>query len=241
VAISTSQSGTVRGDPVNGPSYVVRIRSEADRFRRRSVQAARRAVVHVQAAGEAAVAPDLVSWFTERGFRFYLAGLRLPGLAGIKGRNPLRPLHAAFTDLDAACAQLRTAEGIDNVIVMASAQSAAAVALWCDARPDRDADEEAEAAGCGLTLPDALIMYTPEFPVRPRLSLDIACPVLVLTGEHSRPRRRPRRPPAAAIHLGRHVTWLELTANEPDEHAYFEQLGRWLGAYMYGQRRDQLL
>ena len=51
-----------------------------------------------------------------------------------------------------------------------------------------------------------------------------------------------------AMHLGGHVTWLHLAADGAPgsspgtgERDYFDELGRWLGAYMYGQRRDQLL
>jgi hypothetical protein len=257
MTISTSNGCATDGyEPVHVLSHVARVRGGTAMFRRRSVQPTRRAVLHVQAAGEPAVATDLVSWYTERAFHFYLAGLRLPGPAPLPVRNPVRRLAAAFADLDAACTHLRAADGIDTVIVMASGQSAAAVALWSDARQQGA---------------DALILHSPEFPLRPGRSLNIACPVLVVaerctraTGSRAtggRSRQRRRRPDAEAIRLGGHVTWLQLAADcggedppyggarnapggsldLPGGRAYFDELGRWLGAYMYGQARDQLL
>ena len=254
MTISTSHGGAIDGyEPVHVLSHVARVRGGTAMFRRRSVQPTRRAVLRVQAAGEPAVVPDLVSWYTERAFHFYLAGLRLPGPAPLPARNTMRRLAAAFADLDAACAHLRAADGIDTVIVMASGRSAAAVALWSDARQQGA---------------DALILHSPEFPVRPGLSLSIACPVLVLTRQRHAPpagrpqqRRRRRRPETASISLGGHVTWLQLAAEGgrddvpggvaedasggspdlPGGSAYFDALGRWLGAYMYGQGRDRLL
>jgi hypothetical protein len=51
--------------------------------------------------------------------------------------------------------------------------------------------------------------------------------------------------------LGQHVTWLFLddalesgsaTARPgPGRRRLFDEMGRWLGAYMYGKARDQLL
>jgi hypothetical protein len=94
-----------------------------------------------------------------------------------------------------------------------------------------------------------------------RRGLDIPCPVLVIGGPggpggpggSARGRRwaglRSRAEPAAASQLGRHVTWLRPAdgAARPDAEAaadrsqFFDEMGRWLGAYMYGQVRDQLL
>jgi len=62
------------------------------------------------------------------------------------------------------------------------------------------------------------------------------------------PRRR-RRHPAAAVPLGPHVTWLRLEEGLEgmegdaggDRRNFFDEMGRWLGAYMYGKVRDQLL
>jgi hypothetical protein len=211
-------------------------------FRRRSAQASRRGVLHLQSARDTPAPPDLASWFTERGFHFYVAALRWPHAPGRVRRRGGKAWAAAFAELDARCEHLRTADGIDNVIVTAHGEGALAAARWCAAPPSG-------------SHPDALILYTPTFsPSRrtARRGLDIPCPVLVIGGTG---RRRPRlrrgaaTVPAAAIHLGSHVTWLRPAdgearpdAREPaDRRVFFDELGRWLGAYMYGQVRDQLL
>jgi hypothetical protein len=90
--------------------------------------------------------------------------------------------------------------------------------------------------------------------------LDIACPVLVISaasqqgtghggGRHARA--------AGAVRLGQHVTWLYLDEPAPghalaahgrdaadpasNQRLLFDEMGRWLGAYMYGKARDQLI
>lgn len=222
--------------PVAGP--VARGRPGTAMFRRRSLQPSRRAVLHVRAAGDPAVPSGLGDWFTERAFHYYLydlAGLRLPGsrlpgsrLPGrrvLAGRAGGRPLRAAFAGLDEACRHLREADGVGHVIVSAHGRAALAVALWSSARTG--------------VLPggaaDALILFEPALPSRPAIDLSIACPVLVLTS-CGQPRRRP---PSVIARLGSHVTWLQLP--ELGEQAVSDELGRWLGAYMYGRGRDQLL
>jgi hypothetical protein len=217
-------------------------------FRRRSIQPSRRAVLHVQAAGDPAAPSGLGDWFTERAFHFYLAGLRLPArlalatppavltplaLPGRIGSESARSFAAAFADLDAACAQLRDADGIGHLIVTAQGRSALAAALWSDARSDG-------RPGAGA---DALILADPALPARPA-SLNIACPVLVLTSPHGSTRPVPaglrrRRRAAATPRLGSHVTWLQLA--QPDGQVFYAELGRWLGAYMYGSGQDRLL
>jgi hypothetical protein len=197
-------------------------------FRRRSVHASRRGVLHLQSARDTPAPADLASWFTERGFHFYVAALRWPRNPGRVGRRGGRALTAAFAELDARCEHLRTADGIDNLIVTAHGEGALAAAMWCTAPP---------AGG----QPDALILYAPSFG-RARRGLDIPCPVLVIGGTGA-------SAPAATIHLGSHVTWLRPAdgearpdAREPeDRRRFFDEMGRWLGAYMYGQVRDQLL
>ena len=214
-------------------------------FRRRSLQPSRRAVLHLQAAGDPAVPSGLGDWFTQRAFHFYLAGLRLPGGLGLPRGLALAGgrLGSAFADLDAACAQLRDADGIGHLIVAAQGRAALAVALWSHARGD----------GLAGGAADALILSEPALPARPVVSLNIGCPVLVLTSPvSSRPARSGplpggpvgtgllrRRRMAAIARLGSHVTWLQLP--EPGGQAVFDELGRWLGAYMYGRGRDQLL
>jgi alpha-beta hydrolase superfamily lysophospholipase len=247
----------------------------------------RRAVLHLHANGTTPAPADLASWYTERAFHFYVAGLRLPGKNGSLARRQARTLSATFAELDATCGYLRDVDGMTTVIVAADGIGAQAAALWCDAR--RGADPV-----------DALILQDPDFGEKPRLSLDIACPVLVLSGaadraaEARRGQRGPRKRSAGAIRLGGHVTWLsiqaadEIAAEEAtvtqavvkdatvkdvtvkqatvmdvtveeaatDDSAamlaeeaaaaaersrFFDEMGRWLGAYMYGPVRDQLL
>jgi hypothetical protein len=220
-------------------------------FRRRSLQPSRRAVLHVQAAGDPAVPADVADWFTERAFHFYLAGLRVPHR--LSGRPGGRSVAAACADLDAACAQLRQADGIGSVIVAAQGRGALATALWMSGR----VGEEGPSGDCSA---DALVLYEPELPTRP-VKLGISCPVLVVTGimlsdaggAHGQGIRgwalRQHRPAPAGAQLGSHVTWLHLPRTDGrTEHAedasrqlFFDELGRWLGAYMYGSLRDQLL
>jgi hypothetical protein len=234
-------------------------------FRRRSQQPSRRAVLHVHADGDPAVPSDLASWFTERAFHFYLAGLRplgrQPGLSGRAGSSrrsgPLarrgHDLGPTFADLDAACAHLRQADGMEHVIVTAQGRGAIAAALWSDHRESH----RQENAGQQATTADALILFAPAAAGRSGLRLNIACPVLVLSDAASalgapwllRRSQRQRKPAAANMNLGSHVTWLQLSdsgsqsdlAEGADRRAFFDELGRWLGAYMYGQLRDQLL
>jgi len=71
---------------------------------------------------------------------------------------------------------------------------------------------------------------------------------------------RKAREKEAAVRLGQHVTWLYLDVEPtpepaaqsaasvtemgdpaPDRRQLFDEMGRWLGAYMYGKARDQLL
>jgi hypothetical protein len=103
---------------------------------------------------------------------------------------------------------------------------------------------------------------------RLRQGLDIACPVLVMCpatgwkvpggagGLLPSPALVGRR---ATIRLGEHVTWLEVPPGLPGlprqaghpggpaaglvggRRRFFDELGRWLGAYLSGEIRDQLL
>jgi len=214
-------------------------------LRRRSALPTRRSVLYLHCDRDTFVPEDLVCWYTERGFHFYVADLRpqdhLDRPRRPRGQAPGR--GECLAGLDAACRHLRDTEGIDMIIVSAHSADALTAALWCDARRD---------AG----LADALILSAPAFGRRLRRGLDIACPVLVLSpaGEPETQgrvtARLRRRGDAAAVRLGPHVTWLRLEgglggpacgADADDRRRFFDELGRWLGAYMYGQVRDQLL
>ncbi len=208
-------------------------------FRRRSAQPSRRALLHVQAPGDPAVPPGLPAWYTERAFHFYVAGIRLPGQARLGSRPGARYLAAAFADLDAARAHL-LADGMASVIVTARGRGAIVAALWHDRRQPAAAD--------------ALILDRPALAPGVSLRLDIGCPVLVLTDSDTcvpaisrlLTGRGRRGAPDGGLHLSGHVTRLRLPSVgsgtcDRDQTAYFGELGRWLGAYMYGSVRDQLL
>ena len=82
-----------------------------------------------------------------------------------------------------------------------------------------------------------------------RTSLDIDCPVLIIAVDQvAQARQRRSRRGADAVRLGQHVTWLHLTPADVaagdlagGRRRLFDEMGRWLGAYMYGQVRDRLL
>jgi alpha-beta hydrolase superfamily lysophospholipase len=213
-------------------------------FVRRSARPSRRAVLHLHELADSMAAADLVRWYNERGFHFYLSdipGADLADLARRKSGRPTRLARAqptAFGALDAACRHLREADGIDAIILSAHGPTALTAALWCDARP--------------VSRPvEALILSSPEFG-RARVRLDIGCPVLVISAaEQWRDGRRERRD-VDTVRLGQHVTWLRIdaaagvataagTAPTSQRRRLFDEMGRWLGAYMYGQVRDQLL
>jgi hypothetical protein len=253
VTISTSTDVIVRQEPglLPGPHPAAPVaRPVSSLFRLRSAQPTRRAVVHVQATGDPVVPADLAAWFTERSCHFYLFGLRLPA-AVRPWRSASRAAERAFAELDAVCAHVRATDGVEHVIVSAQGHAAAVAARWCDRRSGssesgRDAMSASRQPGA-----DALILYQPVWPAGARVGLDIPCPVLVMSGEASHPLRRP----GVAVHLGSHVTSVQLpeyaglarpaglagVAGGPASPAFFAELGRWLGAYMYGQRADQLL
>lgn len=215
-------------------------------LRRRSALQTRRSVLYLHCEQETFVPEDLVTWYTERGFHFYVADLRPQDRGDRPGRQRSPDRGECFDRLDSACRHLRDAEGIDMIIVAAHAADALTAALWCDARRD---------AG----LADALILSSPVFGRRLRRGLDIACPVLLMlaAGDPGAPggpagrlaTRKRRRNETATVRLGPHVTWLTLDEGldgqapgaGPDRRRFFDELGRWLGAYMYGKVRDQLL
>ena len=92
---------------------------------------------------------------------------------------------------------------------------------------------------------------------RVRRGLDISCPVLVLcpsedwdapgvTGVRLALPGADARP---TIRLGAHLTWLRVDGGQPGQalprgaarRLVFDELARWLSAYLSGQIRDQLL
>jgi alpha-beta hydrolase superfamily lysophospholipase len=196
-------------------------------FVRRSKRPSRRAVLHLHELADSLAPSDLVRWYNERGFHFYLTDVDSTD-------------QTAFGLLDAACAHLRENDGIDAIILSAQGSTALTAALWCDARP--------------VSRPvEALILSSPDFG-RAKVRLDIGCPVLVISAagpwRDSKRNRRGRD----SVRLGQHVTWLQIDAlagadarirpdalPTPGRRRLFDEMGRWLGAYMYGQVRDQLL
>ena len=214
---------------------------------RRSALPSRRCVLYLLCRQDSLAGEDLVTWYTERGLHFYVADLRPPdppGEADGQSRHGPR-LAECFTRLDAACAQLREAGGIDMIILSGHSAGALTAALWCDARRDPGPV-------------DALILSRPATGRRLRRGLDIACPVLVMSAPRQARGGRlavgARRRDDGASRLGPHVTWLQLGSGpagdgpaagapgaDADRRRMFDELGRWLGAYMYGHLRDQLL
>ena len=219
-------------------------------FLRRSARPSRRAVLHLRDLADSFAPADLARWYNERGFHFYVTDLdRREPLEASSRRQPTRAARACFAALDAACRHLREADGIDAIILSAQDDAAPAAALWCHARRS-------------VRPVDALILSNPDFGRGLNGKLDIACPVLVISALDSRVpgatgggrRERRDRRGKDTVRLGQHVTWLYIEdepVSTPDgpptagvsqaRRRLFDEMGRWLGAYMYGQVRDQLL
>lgn len=203
-------------------------------FRRRATRPTRRAVLHLRDLSCSFASPDMARWYNDRGFHFYVADLAEHGDMGA-GRRGARTRLAPFGSLDAACRHLRDQDGIDAIILSAQDASVMTAAMWCDARN-------------GQGQVEALLLANPDFSRLPREGLDIACPVLVVTMEGKPDRDRRSRRGRESVRLGQHVTWLNLPAADAEpaltasgHRRLFDEMGRWLGAYMYGQVRDQLL
>jgi hypothetical protein len=256
VSISTSRDVIVRQEPalLPGPDSAAAVaRPVSPLFRLRSAQPSRQAVVHVQATGDPVVPADLAAWFTERSCHFYLFGLRLPTASVRPWRSAGRAAERAFAELDAVCAHVREADGVERVIVSGQGRAAAVAARWCDRRGGSEFGRDALSAPRPAAA-DALILYQPVWPAGARVELDISCPVLVMSGEASRS-LRPLRRQGVAVHLGGHVTSVQLpeyaglarptglagVAGGPASPAFFAELGRWLGAHMCAQQADRLL
>lgn len=233
MGLMTDQSGLA--DEYEAVALPVRSASSAAVFVRRSARPSRRAVLHLHELTDSLAPADLVRWYNERGFHFYLTDVVAEPEPSAR-RWTARAQPAAFSALDAACGYLKEADGIDAIILSAQGATARMAALWCDARP--------------VSRPvEAVILSNPDFG-RERLRLDITCPVLVISAASSwRDTRRDQRG-KDSIRLGQHVTWLQIDAPGrgdnglgpfPQRRRLFDEMGRWLGAYMYGQVRDQLL
>lgn len=224
-----------------------------------------RAVIYPLCLGDDFVTDDVVTWYTFRGFQFYAADLREVGGQGGSPRGSktaAEDLEACFGCLDAAVAHLRDAGEAGITVVSAHGAGALVAALWCHARRgSRPADAlilarpqlARPALGGWATWRGSPMIAGAQR--RLRQGLDISCPVLVMcpaadreTAVGARVSRVLRRG-AATIRLGEHVTWLYLAAGLPGQpeaagqgrRRYFEELSRWLGAYLSGQIRDQLL
>jgi hypothetical protein len=240
-------------------------------LRRRSTRPSRRAVIYVQCLGDSFVPAELAAWYVDRGFHFYVADLRAVAGApqgGSRADGAASELAGCFACLDAAVAHVRETDGIDTVVVCAHAAGSVIAALWGHARRgsqpvdalvlaspqfgpgSRHLRPAADQGRCWPLLAGA--------QRRLRRGLDITCPVLVICpaegwdapgGPGGLLGWRLMLGGRATTRLGAHVTWMKLEGGQPGEalpvpearKRYFDELGRWLGAYLSGQIRDQLL
>ncbi len=184
------------------------------------------------------------------------------------GQNVAGELSECFACLDDAVTHLREAEDIGTVVVGAHGAGAVIAALWSHARrgsqpmdalvlasPEFTAGSRREAGGEGHRRPWPLLAGAQR---RLRRGLDIACPVLVICpaagwdapgGPGGLLGWRLLLGGRATTRLGAHVTWMKLEGGQSGEalpapegrKRFFDELGRWLGAYLSGQIRDQLL
>jgi alpha-beta hydrolase superfamily lysophospholipase len=230
-------------------------------------------VIYLHAMNDAFVPADLASWYTERGFHFYVADLRRLGDPGRPAaENHAEELGEYLACLDTAVQHVRETDGIETVVLCAHAAGAIIAALWCHARRGSQAVDAlvlaspslragswlARTVGRRVTVPSR---RTPPLLTvgrrRVRRGLDISCPVLVLCpsedwdapGGTGRLLALPVPGGQATIRLGAHVTWLRLDGAQPGQalpggaarKRVFDELARWLSAYLSGQIRDQLL
>lgn len=243
-------------------------------LRRRSARPTRRAVIYPLCLNDCFAPADLASWYTDRGFHFYVADLRRRYDAGRLAQESRAALADYFAWLDTAARYVHEDEGVETMVLTAHAAGALIAALWCHAQqasPSADAlilTNPSFGAGSGLVrtmagsrfagsarrasaLPSAALR-------RVRRGLDIICPVLVLCpsaggdapgGTGGRLGLRTAARGKATTRLGPHVTWLKVDEGQPGEalpegpgrRQIFDELGRWLSAYLSGQIRDQLL
>ena len=88
-------------------------------LRRRSALPSRRSVLYLHCRPDTFVPEDLVGWYTERGFHFYVADLRPQ-----EGQRADRSSAGRLARLDAASRCLREAEGHDMIILIADSADA---------------------------------------------------------------------------------------------------------------------
>jgi hypothetical protein len=237
-------------------------------LRRRSGRTARRAVLYLPGLDGAdgplgpALPGGLADWYDERGFGCYLASLGTPGGAGVTAS-----LDRALDALDGMARVLRVTEGIDTLVVSGDGAGATVAALWCaDRRPGpADALVLTSPAVPGTSRRKDEPGAWPPGSRRLRTAaarnlaggVDIGCPVLVLSGTpagadgQDGAGRRSRRGDARTVPLPiePHVTCLRLGVPEDtplpprgaEARPFYGELGRWLGAYLSGPFRDQLL
>jgi len=232
-------------------------------FLRRSARPSRRAVLHLHDLTGSFAPADLARWYNERGFHFYVTDLDLRVHEPPTRRGLARTVLTCFATLDSACRYLRDADGIDAIILSADNEAAAPAAMWCHARR-----EAGPVAALILSNPDFGRGLNRKLDIScPVLVISAASRRRRAAGgthkeggsqkEGGGRRARARQ---AAVRLGQHVTWLYLDAEPtpepaaesgatvteigdpaPDRRQLFDEMGRWLGAYMYGKARDQLL
>jgi hypothetical protein len=218
-------------------------------------------VLYVHCLADPYLQPDLASWYLQRGFGFYVADLRA---ARPRGRETT--LTEYFGCLDTALRLVRDADGNKTVLVSAHGAGAVIAALWCHTRraagsPDAlimaDPDFGPELhwlyrlLGVRQSMPGEV---SAEVLVRAqrrlRRGLDIACPVLVMSPSAVNARvRGPGYRAAPPARLGPHVTAVRLASAPPGlarpdraaRRCLYDELSRWLGAYLSAEVRDQLL
>ena len=104
-------------------------------LRRRSARPTKRAVIYLHCMTDSFVPADLASWYTERGFHFYVADLRRLGDPDRPAReNQAEELGEYLACLDTAVQHVRDEDGIETVVLCAHAAGAVIAALWCHAR-----------------------------------------------------------------------------------------------------------
>lgn len=233
---------------------------------RRSARPTRRAVIYPLCLNDHFVPADLASWYTDRGFHFYVADLRRRGDPGRLGQESrAAELEEYFAWLDTATQHARETDGIETMVLSAHSAGALIAALWCQARrasPSADALILASPSfGAGSRLVRTMAGSRFAGPARRtsallavsrrrvRRGLDIGCPVLVLCPSAGWDAPGGTAKGKATMRLGPHVTWLNVDGGQPGEalpdgpgrRRVFDELGRWLSAYLSGQIRDQLL